>query len=263
MYNNCIMSNFAIYNSCKKICPNTDQLMVYGWKHCKLDEITAKLKEAGSPIKKVFTGTVGDWYETEAITLEGNLIERIETFPETLRNNCKNGITNLVLENYRRTKQGLPLIPLLFCVDIDGNEYEFNSETITSKDIDLNTKFTNSELRRAYKLCTIQNSELRKIAQATIKFAKVKIQKDNLLALEAILPPWSSPDWQEMWTARMEQSAPQKKNHWRERVQERIKRIDQEFPLKKRKSVCDWRSIAFGAVILASKFMIKTPLFTR
>jgi len=137
-------------------------------------------------------------------TIEGRQIERIPYTDSPLPlASCKAGMVNIVFENYKRSKEGLTLIPILFCIDIDDNRYPHDIKSIIHKK--LSTKcFTHSELRRAYKLCCeLEDEELKEIAQKTFKFVKVKIIDRNY-GLESIPAPWENRNWAVTWAKRKE-----------------------------------------------------------
>lgn len=140
--------------------------MVYGWAHCKYDEVANALFQGQLHIQKVFCWVLGckDALPDEVTTLEGRAIEQVEvdeihlkkTYKKAsnekventevkdehndfdsrlITRQCKAGLTNIVFENYKRKKEGLPIIPVIFCVDIENknsNYAKYESEDITS-----------------------------------------------------------------------------------------------------------------------------------
>ncbi|MBI2743368.1 MAG: hypothetical protein HYX48_05570 [Chlamydiales bacterium] len=220
-------------SSVSKICGSSKQAMVYGFRSCHYGKI-ARLLPSSTQIKKVFDFMIG----TEEIvcsekltTLEGSILTRIpvDYSEREMARSCKAGLTNIVFENYARKKLGLPLIPILFCIDIDGNKHKATSESLTSKEKQLNEKFTHSEVRRAFKLChTFENEELRKAAQESFKFVKVSVKEGSELSLEEIAAPWKSSDWESEWAKRRKQSGSSKSNDhpWRKELAKLIKRFD-------------------------------------
>jgi hypothetical protein len=108
-----------------------------------------------------------------------------------LANQFKAGITDLVLENYKRKQIGLDIIPLIFCYDIEGNQFQVNPETITSRNESFKKLYTNMELRRCYKICCEKDPELKimtDIAKETIKFVKLVINTNREYELELLKP---------------------------------------------------------------------------
>ena len=125
---------------------------------------------------------------------------------------CKAGITNIVLENYKRDFEELPLIPVIFC--IDSETLPFDSKRIASKDKELNCLFTHQEIRRACKLCCeVENECLKEIALKTFKFTKLVKVKDETYKLELIKPFWqTNSDWQDDWKERRNISSTKKES---------------------------------------------------
>lgn len=203
--------------------------MVYGFGNCLYLKITALLPTF-TQIKKVFDWRIGQEYivdEELLVTCEGNELPRVSVDYEqrAISRACKAGLTNLVFENYRRQKMGLPIIPILFCIDVDGNKHPISSASITSKEKTLNEIVTHSELRRAYKLChTFENEEIRRVAQESFKFVKVKVHaksgKGAEYALEEAAAPWKSSDWEGKWAKRKKHGGSSKSNDfpWRKEL---------------------------------------------
>lgn len=214
-----------------EICPDTDQIMVYGWGHCKYGSVITATREMSAdvnfPIKAVHTWQAGypGPLNTENRTLEGRVFNRISYgFPAThLQLNArvsKTGLTNLVLENCMRVRMGLDYIPLVFCIDIDGNPQPYSPETILSKEDKYNNQITHKELRRAYKLSTHVDKPLRWTAIETFKFVKLKRLGQGSYALEQIKAPWDNPDWEKYWMLREARSRSVEKetDSWRAQV---------------------------------------------
>jgi hypothetical protein len=123
---------------------------------------------------------------------------------------CKAGITNLLLENYKRVKEGKEIIPALFCMDIVDNEFSPTTKSVTAKDVAQNNLVTHSELRRCYKLCReLENSEhvelreMAEIARQMFKFVKI-VKKGDKAALEKIPALWELPGFSEAMQTRKE-----------------------------------------------------------
>lgn len=210
------------YSTLNNIISESKQVMVYGWLDCNYKDLIEDLKKEDSPIKRVFDFSIGrpnNFYTT----LEERSFEQINPIPLIRKKispekdgaqYCKAGITNLILENYKREKIGLPLIPLIFCVDIDDNSHHNNSVTLSSKEDKYNRLITHKELRRCYKLCKELESseglcEIAKIAQKTIKFVKLtKTTTESSYKLQEVKPFWEKEDWLKNWNERMALSTP-------------------------------------------------------
>jgi hypothetical protein len=235
------------YKSVTNICKNSDQVMVYGYGHCKYVEVAAALKSSHSPIKKVFDVNIGKNTSDlgARITADSHtLIDQVDITPimgleypgvhKQCARECKAALTNLVFENYKRKQQGLPIIPVLFCIDIDGNPFPISVENMTSKQAALNSLITHAEVRRAYKLCCkIEDEQLRKVAQETFKFVKVKKGGKPNQGVEHFLEemdaPWTNRTWDGNWEARKQLSQPAVKVYpWRTGLLASIKKLSQE-----------------------------------
>src|SRR5437763_1694118 len=125
-------------DSVKKVCGKSEEVMVYGWKHCGYSQLSTRLEQPDSPIKRVFDWSLGSMDTAiktpdKATTLEGRKIEQVpvpdmKKFASRRKENdcarfCKLGLTNIVLENYKRLKENKALIPILFVFDRDNNPF--------------------------------------------------------------------------------------------------------------------------------------------
>lgn len=210
--NDPLLAHFHLdYNSVKKIIPDANQAMVYGWGHCKYQHVTEALRLAGSPVQKVFDCSVGSKAADvgKKTTVEGKVIEQLEVNSgKDLSRQCKAGLTNLIFENYLRKQQGLPLIPIIFCVDIDDNPFPTTTpDTVTSRNDQLNTLITHNELRRCYKLAhelekDPELKDIADIAKETIKFVRIKEKGADNYSLETITPFWDQANFSDKWLER-------------------------------------------------------------
>jgi hypothetical protein len=224
-------------DSVKKVCCSSDQVVVYGWSHCNYREVyedlTNMCSQAGSSVKKVFDWQMG--YPLirgmDFLTLEGrklNIIhfERSTEKPQVASRPCKTAMVNLVLENVKRLREKKAPIPMIFCQDIDNNPRPFKPTDMISKDQDLNKLITHKELRRAYKLCTYENTEIRTAALATFKFVHLKDTGHDTVALQSIAAPWDAPHFSLSWKARKKNSKSKEDNvNWRKQLETQVKNI--------------------------------------
>ncbi len=218
-----ITSNSEIdYDSFEKISGGNSQVSLYGWDHCGYIAIARALSAGDDTHKpvRVFDYTLGDLANKPSPTIEGRVPYQMDHERKDVKAISKNGISSLVIENYARSVASLPLIPLIFCVDIEGNPYPTTPETIVSRD---SPKFvTNSELRRIYKhVKEFEGSDAGEIAKKTFKFVKVKNEKSTFF-FEETKAPWESEGWSEQVEKRKD-SKPEKKkdplkSDWRDRV---------------------------------------------
>ncbi len=209
--------------SLEKVCHPSQQLMVYGWAHTDYTEVIDFLKcideDTNTSIRKYFDCWLGDKFKKDArvTTLEGRKMERIEydSIPnaEHCAKMCKSAIVNLVLENCKRIKDALCLIPLLFCIDIDNNPYPKTVDSIATRNSPDNGNVTNKELRRIYKLCHFKDDFISSVALKMVKFVKVHINTQNEYEFEELKPFWEDPKWSDLWELRQKSKKIKSKVH--------------------------------------------------
>lgn len=206
-------------NNVAEIVGDSEQVMVYGWGFCKYLEVSKSLtSDKSSPIKKVFGCAIGtqNCDKNEITTLEGRIIEQvsIDSANKDEKNTarlCKAGLTNLIFENYKRIKEGLPIIPVIFCVDIDdaerkSNFAKYDPVDITSRKNGITNLITHEELRRCYKLCCeFEDPEIREIAKNTFKFVKLTHEGvgDDKYLLKQLKPFWEEKSWDTAFQKRL------------------------------------------------------------
>jgi len=158
--------------------------MVYGFQHCEYEQVCQGLKKK---IVRAYDWSLGN-NSCKTINLSGERVYKIDPGALQAKNAkkmcnryCKAGLVNLVIENYRKQKNGEPLTPVIFCIDIENNPYPLTSKNLLSKtkvvgNTVMNQVVTHSELRRAYKLCNDPRvrEDIREIAKKTFKFVHVK-----------------------------------------------------------------------------------------
>ena len=193
------------------------QLMLYGFDDCKYTDITSTLlkpdafgpEAVENPIKRVFSHTIGNIYLNEtpetAFTLEGRKFHKIKR-PDRMASICKAALVNIIIENVKRNREDLLLIPILFTIDISTDTSGFYPPTISDVITNKN-QYTLKELRRVYKLCTDTSlpEEVREVANRTFKFVKVLVSNSSThviresataalgvptFAFESIKAPW-------------------------------------------------------------------------
>lgn len=228
-------------NSVKAICGKSEQVMVYGLKSCEYETVIQILRfDENSPFKKIFTWTTGsqamgrpyNWKDVTTLERGDIQVLRYEIDNDHTRSfiarPCKNALTMLVLENYKRIEEGREIIPLLFCIDIDRNQDPMTMDKIASRG--LAEKITRKELRRAYKLCTHPNPKIRKAAKETLKFVKMKLVKGHDYVMEQIPAPWAdTKKAAKLWKARESSASSKKKDdtvNWRKQLETHIAAYD-------------------------------------
>ncbi len=231
------------------ICKGADQVMVYGWKHCLYhlvgQAICTMTVHPDFPIKKVFSYRIGNPSNPNAKTLSGRKLNTLyftgsdsslkskrpspALSQKTIARECKTALTNLVLENYKRKSEGKPLIPILFCIDIDDNPTPASYSHIATKHPQFNEQITYKELRRAYKLCTHKNVLVRKAALETFKFIKLTKNQEGDYTLKPVPAPWAHSQFPTVWNIRSKVSTSKPKQahvNWRKQLDQRIREFE-------------------------------------
>tara|TARA_R110000868_G_scaffold307987_4_gene569592 strand:+ start:798 stop:1529 length:732 start_codon:yes stop_codon:yes gene_type:complete len=191
--------------SLKKLLGKGSEAVVYGLVDCQYLQV----REAINNIDGVRAYDILDY---EDLT---NPIPMIDVEPQGdfVKRCCKAGITSIVIENYRRSQQGRPLVPLIFCVELRSKDQQvvLNAEQVATRS-GKESSVTDAELRRCFKSYYEMGPQLKKIAEQTFKF--VCVQEDakgnDLFHLKELTPFWHCPKWQHLWAERREHK--QKKN---------------------------------------------------
>jgi hypothetical protein len=235
------------YASVSDVCGESNQVMVYGFGHCKYLHLINELAKGKGQIKKVFECSIGNDSTLPGLkldkkyltTLEGREIQQLKCEEpwydfddEKIQNekfctrSCKTGTIDLVLENYKRILDDLPIIPIIFSVDITDNPFPFDPKRVSSKEPSLNCLVTHSEMRRCYKLVTDENltDEIREVSLRMIRCIKLNLGADEEYTLTKIEPFWNHPEWECAWKERMETKSTRIKKHpWRELLKNSFK----------------------------------------
>lgn len=208
--------DFALdLNSALKITGNSKQVVVYGFDHCRFTDVYYTLQACAND-KNFQLNNIGHWAVTYGP--KGNYMHRIQAHNDNVRTKCKTTLTNIVLENYIRFNTGQIPVPVMFCIDIDGNPHPFSVENMLSKDPKMNAIITHKELRRACKLCHHSNPGIQQAADKTFKF--VKLNKNNgVYSLEEIPSPCHTSEYNMFLEKRKADAKLQGKNKsWREQL---------------------------------------------
>ena len=236
--------------SFRKVSSNAEQVMVYGFGHCKYLQLIHTLNVLEqSPVKRVFECSIGNNYDLPnyrlpdhvRTTSEGRLITQFKAEPldkitdDNLYSEkfctrvCKTGTINLIFENFLRKQQGLPVIPFIFAIDITNNKFPYHPAGFASQDPKLNGLVTHSEIRRCYKLaCEFPDARIREIARETFRFVHVNVVDDKHI-LELKEPFWLDPGWKKAWEDR--KNSPRefklfKEQPWRAQLLQAIQKDD-------------------------------------
>lgn len=224
----------------EEICSDSKEVMVFGWHFCRYEDIANSLSGAiNSPVHRAFNWQIGGVEDWETVTVEGRNIDKIisgRSEEEGSIRNCKAALTNIVLENYKRMQEGLPLIRVIFSV-ANNSPLSFSPEMIASKASGANACHTHAELRRAYKLCCeMKNTQLMEAAKQTFVFVMLKNESPDseVTLLEKVTPFWEQPEWSAAWqerknaVAEMDQldKSEVKKNYWVTQLEAKVAAYD-------------------------------------
>ena len=207
-------------DSVRKVLGNSKEVLVYGFGHAHYTKVSDELKKGLGNIQKVFDWSIGNPQlanKSVITTALGQTMEQIsfEESPEGRTQTarlCKAGITNLILENYKRHKRGQEPIQLLFCVSSNTADPSFAStaESISSREPTKNAVITHKELRRLYKLCKeLEGSKdpelilLSEIAKKSVKMVSVNQKPSGDYELAEVPPMWEDPNWNIEWQKRL------------------------------------------------------------
>ncbi|MBA3662333.1 MAG: hypothetical protein H0W64_11420 [Gammaproteobacteria bacterium] len=128
---------------------------------------------------------------------------------------CKSIITSLIIENYKRMKEGSDLIPFIFCIGLKDQNQTLTLDikkvalSHTARNIDeLNdsqfSSVTEKELRRCYKIYAEGTPDVKALIEKTFKFVMIQedSQVEDLFDIEQIPPFWEDPCWEKYWQQR-------------------------------------------------------------
>lgn len=212
-----IIDSFSLSSqSVQELCPGP-RAMVYGFKHCKYIEVRRFLSEFFQ--KKIFT----EQFESPEFHVYGPIRDG-----KVQQHLAKIALTDMIFENFLRTlgkctqahSQG-PIIPVIFCIDIDKNPFPLTSENLCAKKPKLNKLITHSELRRVYKLCYDPSIDerIREVAKKSFIFVKLVKSisgKENEYDLQRVPAPWENTEFGKQFEKRKLQSASRALTTWRD-----------------------------------------------
>ncbi|WP_392538484.1 hypothetical protein [Legionella sp. 227] len=153
--------------------------------------------------------------------------------PYSMYRHFKMILNDLILDNYKRKKEGKPIVPLIFVVG--KSDESCDPQQIAKRDEGPDEKWvTLTELRRVYKLTTEFGTEFSQVARDTVKFVSLDTQS-HLTKLKPVSPFWESKDWSHDWQQRKEDTQLRhnrliKNSIWRSNLQEKIQEIDKLNP---------------------------------
>lgn len=221
-------------------CAPYQQAMIYGRAACGYMEISGWLEDQKiqGHFRDVFDCFLGeaerdkeeDYASLQHKTSDKRVIRKINhegSFLSTCE--CKAGLVNMVIENFKRKQDGIPIIPIIFVVEKDDLKLDVIS--IVDKGLPYSKCFINSEIRRAYKLCFDSNmaEEIRVIAKETFLFISLTtntVTDSVQFTFTTCLAPWESFEWEARWKNRLKSIHSSHKSYpWRKELQKIITTI--------------------------------------
>lgn len=230
--------------SLNKITDGAHRIMVYGFKDCLYQKVENAIIHLGLQAES--------WSYQSFNTINYDAIDfNLKNSFLTCGRMCKSILTSLFLENYKRSQDGRPLIPLIFCIEKE------DEKGICSLDLkklahtrNIPGCITDEELRRAYKSYKEAGPEFQKIILDTLKFVRVKqnSQDHKLYELELLPPFWQNPEWENLWQERQEfKSQRGNKNYFLKYISfwnnEELKQVESFLKEKKPEKRYLWREI--------------------
>ncbi|OGT45038.1 MAG: hypothetical protein A3E83_06010 [Gammaproteobacteria bacterium RIFCSPHIGHO2_12_FULL_41_20] len=208
--------------SITQICGDSEKIIVYGFSQCKYEAVAKALQ---TTLTHVYT-----WSSTPYAYIRAN---QFAFFTTTYR--CKSGITNLVIENVHRKRQGEPIIPLLFCIGYEDSDdpssfFQLDISSV-ARSISIDS-YTHSELRRCYKLVTETSPEVQEVARETLKFVKIrKIPNSDTYELIRLPPFWEEEKWLSSWQQRRHSTRSlDQKPDWRKAIERHTQSFNDSSP---------------------------------
>lgn len=212
-------------------CAPNKQAMIYGLVTCDYKNVIDWLKtqKEQKQFNDVFNYMLGSGgLSNDLTTFEGREICQIIWSGNGVKGGAKSALANIVIENVKRKRAKLSLIPVIFIVDKDRKK--LNIKKIINKvwTQDPRDNITDAEIRRAYKLCFDPklSAEIKDVAQRTFVFISLTSNKySDLVKYKFTIrkAPWDSHEWQEGWTHRQKKPSRSDKVCWRDQVLQHTK----------------------------------------
>lgn len=184
--------------SINKILKDSVDVVVYGLESCKYLEVHDALSALN------IKSHIADEYGLPlAIPFIPNRERSTNNSKQIIGDECKHLIVNLIIENYKRWREGRPIAPLLFCVAIEDDlrHQELSIDCLFA----VNSLIANKELRRCYRIYAETTPDIRIIARETFKFVHVKQNPHDKeeYSLEEVPPFWEKEGFNHQWQTRM------------------------------------------------------------
>ncbi len=154
------------------ICGENTQVMVYGATHAGWGTVIEILAQEKSPLKDMLVCDAMGTVEGTPKTLEGRVIEKVVS-SNKLKGLCKSAIVNILFENFKRKKEGLPLLQIIFSLNIvsEGEApVPLNIDEILGKYGVAAHHTTSAELRRLYRCFQMMPN----LVSESVKFIHLK-----------------------------------------------------------------------------------------
>jgi len=160
--------------SLEQICGNSKEVIIFGLNYKHNEEIGCSISQAGIGIRT---------FKYDILPFKRINYEYDSS--KGLKRICKNAITSLVFENYKRVKENQPIIPLLFCIAYENEDklITLDSEKAATSHSNLMDNVSDAEIRRIYKTISEMNPEIINIALLTFKFIQQVKVDDNFYKL--------------------------------------------------------------------------------
>ncbi|WP_019217767.1 hypothetical protein [Legionella tunisiensis] len=174
----------------KDLCGNSKEVVVYGFNFFNYQQLYNAINSDGS-IKA---------YNSDDYEYKNDVKVSNSHSYSHLYAHFKFILNDLLLENYKRQQKGEPLVPLIFVVGLNNNQYD--KSRIFERANDPSDKgVTLTELRRCYKLANEFGKEMTEVAQKTFQFVQL-IGSDKGYKLETVEPFWKDEQWKKGWEER-------------------------------------------------------------
>jgi hypothetical protein len=199
--------------SLKNVTEGHNQAVIYGIRECHYREV-AEIMCADNYDAYTYAGG--------GSTLRGVLFDRemLGVHKQNASNNDKINakaiIANLMLENFKRSSKGLPIVPLIFCIEFESRstKFKFDLHLLTNHYL-----VTSAELRRCYKIYAEFEGQFSDIVEKTCKFVRVVQDKndESLYHLMSLPRIWKDPSWDKVCKGKLSKpnhKTPQIKSGW-------------------------------------------------
>jgi hypothetical protein len=212
--------------SIAKVSSGSKHVVVYGWSDCHFANLKSAINDKAFHDPRYSIRAAYDYSDcaVHSIKIEGRELTNLNN--SNHRDFFRNGLSNIVFENFKRSKEKKSFIPVIFCMDIDDKHFPFSVENLLSRNPMLNSLITHQELRRACYLSTDPNPDVRKAAEQTFKFVKLKNTGENTFKLEETTAPYRLSNYNMFLSARNSTSifkSDSAQNPWRQEMYENIR----------------------------------------